>query len=534
MDRENNFELGPLETKRSVAVDEEPSLVLDASLRNGAPVYGHSTGSSGRRQLDRKFDSLSILALSVTLLSSWEGMANTISSALLNGGPSSLVWGGLLSLTGTMALASSLAEMASICPIAGAQYHWTALFAPPSIRPFVTWMQGWVTVFAWQAATTSIFFLVSKQIQGLIVLNYPTYGDSRWQGTLIMWAATAFSFAFNVWGIRILPLIQLFGGIFHVVLFIALSVPLILLAPRSTPDFVFATVLNEGGWNSNGVSWCLGLLTVTYCFIGFDGAVHMSEEVRNPARVVPQIIVQSIIINGTMAFSFLLILLFFLSNVEAVLNTPTGFPSIQIFYEATKSVKAATAMQCAILVVGLMSSIGVVASVSRLTWAFARDGGLPFSKFFAHIDRRFHVPFRSVGLVCFVVLLLSLINIGSSTALNAILALSTCSLYISYLIPIFLLVIQRLNKTSPPIRWGPWTMGPRLGLVVNIYAIVFGVFIVVFSLFPTELPVTAGNMNYAGPVFGLVASLLVVDWVVRGRHRFQGPLKDHMQRAADA
>jgi choline transport protein len=50
----------------------------------------------------------------------------------------------VLSLTGTMALAMSLAEMASIRPLAGAQYHWTALFAPPKIRAFVTWMQGMV------------------------------------------------------------------------------------------------------------------------------------------------------------------------------------------------------------------------------------------------------------------------------------------------------------------------------------------------------------------------------------------------------
>jgi choline transport protein len=111
----------------------------------------------------------------------------------------------------------------------------------------------------------------------------------------------------------------------------------------------------------------------------------MSEEVRNPAKVVPRIIVQSVLINGIMAFGFMLVLLFFIGDVDAALNTPTEFPSIQIFYEATKSTKAATAMQCGITVIGLMSSIGVVASVSRLTWAFARDGGLPFSKFFAHV-----------------------------------------------------------------------------------------------------------------------------------------------------
>jgi choline transport protein len=48
----------------------------------------------------------------------------------------------LFSIIGTMSLALSLAEMASICPIAGAQYHWTAMFAPPKIKNFITWMQG--------------------------------------------------------------------------------------------------------------------------------------------------------------------------------------------------------------------------------------------------------------------------------------------------------------------------------------------------------------------------------------------------------
>lgn len=174
----------------------------------------------------------------------------------------------LLSLTGTMALALSLAEMASICPIAGAQYHWTALFAPPRIRPFITWMQGWATVFAWQASTTSIFFLVAGQIQGMVILNYPDYVPARWQSTLIMWLLTCFSFAVNVWGIQILPSLQLLGGIFHIVFFIALGVPLILLARRSTSEFVFETVMNNGGWSSDGISWCLGMLTVTYCFLG--------------------------------------------------------------------------------------------------------------------------------------------------------------------------------------------------------------------------------------------------------------------------
>jgi len=83
-----------------------------------------------------------------------------------------------------------------------------------------------------------------------------------------MWAVMVVAFAANVYAIKILPLIQLFGGIMHVTFFIALIVPLVLLAPRSTPEFVFTELLNDGGWKSNGVSWCIGMLTVTYCFLG--------------------------------------------------------------------------------------------------------------------------------------------------------------------------------------------------------------------------------------------------------------------------
>lgn len=35
-----------------------------------------------------------------------------------------------------------MAELGSILPIAGAQYHWTHILAPESTRKFITWMQG--------------------------------------------------------------------------------------------------------------------------------------------------------------------------------------------------------------------------------------------------------------------------------------------------------------------------------------------------------------------------------------------------------
>lgn len=65
-----------------------------------------------------------------------------LSAVLTNGGPKALAWGIVVVVFGAMAQSASLAEMASMQPIAGAQYHWTHYLAPAKQKKFITWMQG--------------------------------------------------------------------------------------------------------------------------------------------------------------------------------------------------------------------------------------------------------------------------------------------------------------------------------------------------------------------------------------------------------
>jgi choline transport protein len=125
--------------------------------------------------------------------------------------------------------------------------------------------------------------------------------------------------------------------------------------------------------------------------------------------------------------------------------------------------------------------------------------------------------------VCVVIALLCLINVASSTALGAIISIGTAAIVISYTIPIILLVRKRLYRE--PIPFGPWTLG-RWGLAVNVYGAAFGIFISVFALFPTIIPVTVENMNYAGPVIMLLIIIAGIDWAVRGKYAFKGPLRE--------
>jgi len=110
-------------------------------------------------------------------------------------------------------------------------------------------------------------------------------------------------------------------------------------------------------------------------------------------------------------------------------------------------------------------------------------------------------------------------------------ALTTSTLYISYIIPIILLVMKRISDPLS-ISYGPWTLG-RWGMAINLFGIAFGVFTIIFVPWPTQIPVTLENMNYCGPVFGVLMILLGFDWLVRGRTHFRGPLKELLHPAPE-
>lgn len=139
------------------------------------------------------------------------------------------------------------------------------------------------------------------------------------------------------------------------------------------------------------------------------------------------------------------------------------------------------------------------------------------------MNPHYKIPVRAIARVATIVALLSLINIASTTAFNAILSLSTLALYISYIIPISLLLVKRVRREHIP--FGPWKLGV-LGMPINIAALVYGVFVCIFLPFPPYQPVTARNMNYCGPVIGVVLAFAAGDWFVEGRSRFVGPVRE--------
>jgi amino acid transporter len=199
----------------------------------------------------------------------------------------------------------------------------------------------------------------------------------------------------------------------------------------------------------------------------------MSEEVEDAAITVPRSMVATVLLNGAMGFGMLIAILFSMGSTDAALDTDTGYPIIEIVYNALEDKVATSAVISILIAMFVFATIGIMASTSRLTWAFARDKGLPFSAILSRIHPRFKLPLNAILLTAVINFLLSLINIGSVTAFNAMLSLAVISLYLTYITPVILILYLRI-KYPGSIAWGPFKMG-HIGAIVNVISILYTV-----------------------------------------------------------
>ena len=127
---------------------------------------------------------------------------------------------------------------------------------------------GWQSIVAWQACLASAAYLGGTIIQGLLVLNYPNYVFERYQGTLLLYAVMALAVFFNTYLAKHLPKVEGAILIIHVVGFFAILITMTYLAPHGSPKDVFATFLKDGGYESMGLSFFVGIITTVFAFLG--------------------------------------------------------------------------------------------------------------------------------------------------------------------------------------------------------------------------------------------------------------------------
>lgn len=265
----------------------------------------------------------------------------------------------------------------------------------------------------------------------------------------------------------------------------------------------------------------VGLIAPTAVLVGYDCSVHMSEEIKDASITLPRALIGSVILNFSLVFILIITLCFTLGDPSEALASSTGYAFIEVFYSATGSQGGASFMTFLVVFMLSMCAIAESAACSRQLWSFARDAGLPGSKWLSRVNSRWNIPLAGIFVNLTINTLLSLINIGSSVALNAITSLGAVATLISYFLTIACLVHRRLYGEPLPAR--RWSLG-RWGLAINVVALVLLVPLIFFLSWPLVTPVTAETMNWSSVMLAGVFILATGYYFVKGRKEFVGPV----------
>ncbi|KAH8599566.1 amino acid/polyamine transporter I [Bisporella sp. PMI_857] len=164
-----------------------------------------------------------------------------------------------------------------------------------------------------------------------------------------------------------------------------------------------------------------------------------------------------------------------------------------VIFQATGSRAVTTFLMCwATVAIATAVCSGWIAA-GRLVYAFARDGGVPFSTYFVQIDDKRAFPLRATIATVIFVSVYGLIFLASTTAFNSIITSAVLFLTITFAVPQAFVAARGRAKCLPtrPLRLG------KFGYLVNVISAAITIPIIVLVCFPPVNPTTTENMNYA-------------------------------------
>lgn len=232
----------------------------------------------------------------------------------------------------------------------------------------------------------------------------------------------------------------------------------------------------------------MAILANVYIFYGFESAGDISEETLDAQRQVPKAMRTALLYGGIASFVLVLGLLLATpaSGITGVVNG--GINSIL----ATLPGRLQTFFLVMVIVAFFSCGAAVQGAGSRVAYALARDGVLPFSAAMAKISQRHRTPVNAILLgtiVPFLFLLLVLINPSKPvrifwfeypanvTALYALVSFATSGIYLAFFMTVFGALVARARGWKPAgaFRLGKWGVPVTAGAAVYLFLMLLNI-----------------------------------------------------------
>lgn len=461
-----------------------------------------------KQELSRRMSGFSNFAISLSIICILAGGITSFHVGLGSAGGASIGLGWPLVCLFSLTVALTMAQVASAFPTAGGLYHWGSILGGRGCGWVTAWfnLAGLITVLAAINAGTYDFAIAAFGLT-------PAEASAATVRTVVIVVMTLSQGLLNHYGIRLTSRLTDFSGYLILAIATVLTVALLI----ATKHFEWSRLwtftnfsgLPEGAAifpRQENLAWlfCLGFLLPAYTITGFDASAHTSEETISAATNVPKGIVRSVWVSGL--FGWVMICAILLAMPDVREGALKGAEAVNWTIRSALPAGLATFLLGGIVLTQYFCGLAALTSASRMTYAFARDGGLPFSARLGSVSAATQTPSHAIWATAVLAAAFTVFLPYTTIA-----AVCTVFLYISYVIPVTAGFFAHGRTWT---RMGPWQLGAWYRPLALISALGC-VFLIVIGLQPpNELAVKllAGTL-----------ALMVLVWFGCERRRFKGP-----------
>ena len=491
--------------------DDRPTLADDLETL-------HAMGYT--QELKRGLGGFSNFALSFSIICILAGGVTSFHLGICGAGGASIGLGWPIVSLFTLAVAATMAQLASALPTSGGLYHWASILGGRGWGWATAWFNLAGLIAAVSAINVGMWMFVSGSIGPL--LGWQSGGSPVVQGLAVA-LITGSQAALNHLGIRLTSRLTDMSGILILVVFLALTVLMLGYAP-AWPWSRLWTFTNYGGaaglnvWPASPSVirlFILGFLLPAYTLTGFDASAHAAEETIGASRSVPRGILQSVLVASLAGWALLASVVVAVPDLSQIAKTgPRAFPAS---LEAVLPGPLALTLELGIAVAMYGCGLGAVTSASRMAFAFARDGGLPGSRWIKRVSPRFQTPGVSISLISAFAVIFTLWAPFYAT----ITAVCVIFLFASYVLPTALGAFA--YRRSWTIK-GPFDLG-RAFRPLAVVAVLGCLALVGIAIQPPN--------EMSANIVGFTLVFMVLFWFLVERRRFAGPpiLQDGQARS---
>ena len=190
---------------------EKGAAVHDVDLERMISVNQGSCEDINHAKARTRLSPIAMVALSFNICNSWVAIATSLAIAISAGGSVTLLYGVLCSCIVYASVGISLAEMISVYPTPGGQYHFTSILASKRWSRGLSYICGSISMLSWIALTAAATILGAQMVIALPESFVEGYTPKPWHYFIVYQGINVAMLLYNLFAIRLTPWIHNVG-----------------------------------------------------------------------------------------------------------------------------------------------------------------------------------------------------------------------------------------------------------------------------------------------------------------------------------